>query len=187
MTPSTLTSQDRDIVERERYENWVAGIKEKDPAQYRQLKKDGLDKYPNDYNMRGKGKEDIGEREDLEEAPQAPQLDEQLDEKIQNRHVHAQVMAGLRVIIAELLAAKNTKLAVRTLSASTNLIYNGDSLAEIARTIGGISRAGVSKGAVGWCSLLGLPPPRAMRKLTTRKNYAKRAVSTHTRRDGRFI
>ncbi|MBC2595658.1 hypothetical protein H5P28_15425 [Ruficoccus amylovorans] len=85
-----------------------------------------------------------------------------------------------RMVIAELIAHNNIELAIDCLSLVTGLSYGGQSMTDIARKYG-ISRAAVSKRCVGISDALGLPPSRAMRRLTARQTYARHAKQSHDR------
>jgi hypothetical protein len=85
-----------------------------------------------------------------------------------------------RMVIAELIAHNNIELAIDCLSLVSGLSYGGQSMTDIARKYG-ISRAAVSKRCVEISNALGLPPSRAMRRLTARQTYARHAKQSHDR------
>lgn len=87
-----------------------------------------------------------------------------------------------RRIIGELLAQDNMRLTAECLALVTGLVYDGNSMTETAKRHG-VTRAAVSKRCVEIADALGLPPARAMKRLTARKTYERRARSCHSRND----
>ena len=85
-----------------------------------------------------------------------------------------------RRVIAELISQDNIQLTTDCLAVATGIIYDGNSMTEIARRHG-ISRAAVSKRCVEISNALDLPPTRAMRQLTARSVYERRARNCHSR------
>lgn len=77
----------------------------------------------------------------------------------------------LRVFVADLIAAGNTRLTVECLAVALGLsAYNGESMTTIAKRHG-VTRAAVSKRCVDITTQLNLPPSRAMRSEKARKTY----------------
>ena len=90
------------------------------------------------------------------------------------------LMAVLRRLLGELMASDNVRLTLDCLSLITGICYEGASMTAIAKRHK-ITRAAVSKRCVLIADSLGLPPSRAMRQLTTRREYERRARNSHSR------
>ena len=84
-----------------------------------------------------------------------------------------ELMDVLRRILGELMAQSNIRLTIECLALVTGLSYQGNSMTEIAKRHG-ITRAAVSKRCIEITDALGLPPSRAMRALTARREYGRR-------------
>lgn len=87
-----------------------------------------------------------------------------------------------RRVIGELLAQDNIRLTTECLAIVTGLSYDGNSMSETAKRHG-VTRAAVSKRCIEIADALGLPPTRAMRRLTARVRYERRARNCHSRND----
>lgn len=83
------------------------------------------------------------------------------------------LMDVLRRILGELMAQNNIRLTLECLALVTGLSYEGNSMTEIGKRHG-LTRAAVSKRCIEITDTLGLPPSRAMRKLTARREYERR-------------
>lgn len=83
------------------------------------------------------------------------------------------VMDVLRRVLGELMAQNNIRLTLECLALVTGLSYEGNSMTDIAKRHG-VTRAAVSKRCVEISDALGLPPSRAMRTLTARREYERR-------------
>lgn len=94
------------------------------------------------------------------------------------------LMDVLRRILGELMAQSNIRLTLECLALVTGLSYEGSSMTDIAKRYG-ITRAAVSKRCIEITDALGLPPSRAMRALTARREYGRRQHRV-LRRDERF-
>lgn len=78
----------------------------------------------------------------------------------------------IRRLIGELIGTDNARLSLECLAIVTGLSYCGDSMTEIAKRHG-VTRAAVSKRCVELTRALNLKPSRAMRSLSSRKNYRR--------------
>jgi hypothetical protein len=92
------------------------------------------------------------------------------------------VMDVLRRILGELMAQDNIRLTLECLALVTGLSYSGNSMTDIAKRHG-VTRAAVSKRCVDTTDALGLPPSRAMRRLTARSSYERRQRRVLDRND----
>jgi len=90
------------------------------------------------------------------------------------------LMAVLRRLLGEMMASDNVRLTLDCLSLITGMSYDGASMREIAKRHQ-ITRSAVSKRCVLIADSLGLPPSRAMRQLTARRVYERRARNSHSR------
>lgn len=85
-----------------------------------------------------------------------------------------------RIILGELLSQDNVRLTAECMALVTGLTYDGNSMTQTAKRHG-VTRAAVSKRCVDIADALGLPPARAMKQLTARKTYERRARKCHSR------
>lgn len=131
----------------------------------------------------GHTEEDTENRAEAAESAQIPELAQ--SQEVPQDIVRRLVAAHLRVMVAELLGAKNKALAIETLSFATGLIYEGDTESDIARRYG-VTRSAVCKLVKFWQKLFNLPPRASGRKLTTCRKYVQRANRVHLRNDGQF-
>jgi len=92
--------------------------------------------------------------------------------------VRKEALALVRSILGEIMANENARLALDCYALVTGVGYMGETMTTIAKRHG-LSRAAVSKRCVTICNALNLPPPPAMRKLTARRAYGKRAKKHH--------
>lgn len=92
--------------------------------------------------------------------------------------VREEAMSLVRSILGEIMSQDNTRLALDCFALVTGVGYMGDSMTTIARRHK-VTRAAVSKRCVMIGDALNLPPSRAMRRLTARKAYERRANKHH--------
>lgn len=76
----------------------------------------------------------------------------------------------VRRLVGELLCQGNARLSVECLALVSGLLYEGDSLTEIAKRHG-VTRAAVSKRCIELTQNLNLKPSRALRSLAARTHY----------------
>ena len=93
-----------------------------------------------------------------------------------------EIIAVLRRIVGELIAQDNIRLSLECFSLATGINYTGKSMVQIAREHG-VTRAAVSRRCVDFVDVLGLPPSRAMRRLTARGVYEQRQQHILNRRE----
>jgi hypothetical protein len=86
----------------------------------------------------------------------------------------------IRQVIGTLMAHDNIEMTLDCFALITGISYGGESMVTIAKRYG-VTRAAVSKRCVEMSEILGLPPSRAMRRLTARKAYEQRARQQHHR------
>jgi hypothetical protein len=146
------------------------------PAQRRQMEKAGVSgpDVPR-YSTHKRDEEAIVERAAAQVEPVADQEDNQSDPIVSE-----DLLAALRRVVGEMLATDNVRLTLECLSLVTGISYSGESMTSIARRLG-LTRAAVSKRCVEITETIGLPPSRAMRRLTARTVYARRAQNCHSR------
>lgn len=99
--------------------------------------------------------------------------EEQMETSPEATIANYDVMDVLRRVLGELMAQNNIRLTLECLALVTGLSYEGSSMTDIAKRHG-VTRAAVSKRCVEISEALGLPPSRAMRTLTARREYERR-------------
>ncbi len=144
------------------------------PAQRRQFAKSGI-KGP-ELPVYRTGKHD--EEALIERAGEPMEAD--TTEESPGRLSDADLLAALRRVVGEMLSSDNVRLTLECLSLVTGIDYAGESMTAIARRLG-VTRAAVSKRCVEITRAMNLPPSRAMRRLTARTAYERRAHECHSR------
>ena len=167
----------RDAEYRQIYEAWLEALPKEERSKLRAM---GLNKpMHDDFTVAGHGTEDAAsyascgwpEREDdgadddteiptaADPAPVTPPTTED-DERTHDL---------LRRLLGEVISQSNISLSMDCLALVTGLLYEGDSMTEIARRHR-ISRAAVSKRCIELTFALKLKPSRAMRTMLAREN-----------------
>ena len=174
---SNSRQSQRDAEYRQIYEAWLEALPKEERRKLRAM---GLNKpMHDDFTVAGHGTEDAAsyassgwpEREDddaeddtetptaADPAPVTPATPED-DERTHDL---------LRRLLGEVISQSNISLSMDCLALVTGLLYEGDSMTEIARRHR-ISRAAVSKRCIELTSALKLNPSRAMRTMLAREN-----------------
>ena len=104
------------------------------------------------------------------------------DDEVAPVHHGEDTQAVVRRLVGELLASDHIRLTLECLSLVTGISYGGSSMTEIARKCH-VTRAAVSKRCVEISEAMAIPPARAMRKLTARAVYERRAKHCHNRNE----
>ena len=167
----------RDAEYRQIYEAWLEALPKEERSKLRAM---GLNKpMHDDFTVAGHGTEDAAsyascgwpEREDdgadddteiptaADPAPVTPPTTED-DERTHDL---------LRRLLGEVISQSNISLSMDCLALVTGLLYEGDSMTEIAKRHR-ISRAAVSKRCIELTFALKLKPSRAMRTMLAREN-----------------
>jgi hypothetical protein len=162
--------------DREYTEAW----KKLTPAQRKRLAKAGIQGPDTPvYHTSKRDDEGIVER-----AQDASRADDPVDATPGNvEQPNEATLAALRRVLGELMAHDNIRLTLDCFSLVTGVGYQGESMVTIAGRHG-ITRAAVSKRCVEVGDALSLPPSRAMRQLTARQAYERRARRNHSRSAG---
>jgi len=173
--------QERDDKYRREYTEWINSLP---PEERRRVKEMGLDKA---YLPCGSG----GAAKDAAESSRARCEDsyEEPEEPGSNALVHLETSSTvesfkshpqpadteglhdlLRRLVGEMVGQSNARLSLDCLALVTGLVYDGDSMTEIANRHD-VTRAAVSKRCVELTQSLNLKPSRAMRSLLARQSY----------------
>lgn len=172
----------RDAEYRQIYESWLEALPKEERKKLQQM---GLHKpLHDDYTVNGNGSEDAAtyastgwperEGEDSED-----ELDPTATGKVEAKG-EGFVAQGpsedderthdlLRRLLGEVISQSNISLSMDCLALVTGLLYEGDSMTEIAKRHR-ISRAAVSKRCIELTFSLKLKPSRAMRTMLAREN-----------------
>jgi hypothetical protein len=156
----------RDAQYEREYEAWVKSMT---LAERREAEKLGLLKSCIQRHGNGAADHDMAESSRASHTPDIAAL---VDHEDEAAHPYSRdVIEVLRVFVADLIAAGNTRLTVECLAVALGLsAYNGESMTTIAKRHG-VTRAAVSKRCVDITTQLNLPPSRAMRSEKARKTY----------------
>ena len=149
------------------YEAWVKSmtIEERREAEKLGLLKPCLQRHGN-----GAAEHDMAESSRASHTPDIAALVDHEGEQAGYPYSR-DVIEVLRIFVADLVAAGNTRLTVECLAVALGLsAYNGESMTVIAKRHG-VTRAAVSKRCVDITTQLDLPPSRAMRSEKARKTY----------------
>ena len=149
------------------YEAWVKSmsLEERREAEQLGLLKPCLQRHGN-----GAADHDMAESSRASHTPDIAALVDQDEDQLDHPHARDAIEV-LRVFVADLIAAGNTRLTVECLAVALGLsAYNGESMTVIAKRHG-VTRAAVSKRCVDITTQLNLPPSRAMRSEKARKTY----------------
>jgi len=163
--------------QRARDREYLEAWKHLSPRQRRQLAKAGITGPDAPvYRTHKRDEEALVERVAQAEPTSDPQ------DETSESDLGGDLLAALRRIVGEMLATDNVRLTLECLSLVTGISYSGESMTSIARRLG-VTRAAVSKRCVQITETLDLPPSRAMKQLTARRTYERRARNCHSRND----
>ena len=175
--------RERDERYQREYAEWINSLP---PEERRKVKEMGLDKA---YLPSGSG----GATKDAAESSRARCEDsyEEPEEPGSNALVHLESSSTvesfsshqqpadteglhdlLRRLVGEMVSQSNARLSLDCLALVTGLVYDGDSMTEIANRHD-VTRAAVSKRCVELTQSLNLKPSRVMRSLVARDSYRK--------------
>ena len=163
------------------YAKWIISLP---PEERRRVKEMGLDKA---YLPSGSGgaTKDAAESsrarcEDSHEEPEEPGINALVHlentSTVESFSSHPQPADTeglhdlLRRLVGEMVSQSNARLSLDCLALVTGLVYDGDSMTEIANRHD-VTRAAVSKRCVELTQSLNLKPSRAMRSLLARQSY----------------
>ena len=174
--------RERDERYQREYAEWISSLP---PEERRRVKEMGLDKA---YLPSGSGgaTKDAAESsharcEDSYEEPEALASEAPPHQEISfiepcSRHPQPadaeSLHEALRRLVGEMVSQSNARLSLDCLALVTGLVYDGDSMTEIANRHD-VTRAAVSKRCVELTQSLNLKPSRAMRSLVARDSYRK--------------
>jgi hypothetical protein len=157
------------------YEAWVKSmsLEERREAEKLGLLKPCLQRHGN-----GAADHDMAESSRASHTPDIAALVDHEGDQSETPHARDAIEV-LRVFVADLIAAGNTRLTVECLAVALGLsAYNGESMTTIAKRHG-VTRAAVSKRCVDITTQLNLPPSRAMRSEKARKTYRNSQLKRH--------
>ena len=178
--------QDRDRQYERQYREWVNSLS---PEERTKLVEKGLDQ----PHLERCGA--VGLDRDIADSPRASETPD-IIESIEPSQTQSPepgpgseewVLEAFRRMFGEIITQPNPQLNLECLALATGIAFMGDSETEIARRHG-VTRSAVSKRCVELTERLGLPPSRAMRRLTARAAYARtqrRIRTSHERIDRR--
>jgi len=163
--------------QRERDREYADAWAKLSPRERRQLAKMGIT--GPDLPVYHTGKHDQDTLLDRCGSPVVATVD---DEDVHRPETDFGMATVARRIVGELLAQDNIRLTAECLAVVTGVAYGGSSMTEIARKCH-VTRAAVSKRCVEISEAMAIPPARAMRKLTARAVYERRAKHCHNRKE----